>query len=87
LLNNEEASSICIITFADDLSTPYIAVGTTILSNDYDETRNGRLILFRYKNGHLNMIAEKEVNGPPYRMLPFQGKLLVAIGSSVRKFK
>jgi hypothetical protein len=31
------------------------------------------------------MIAEKELNGPPYGMVPYQGKLLVAIGNTVKK--
>jgi hypothetical protein len=51
-----------------------------------DAPRFGRLILFRYKNGHLNMIVEKELNGPPYGMISYQGKLLVAIGNTVRKY-
>ncbi|CAF0914954.1 unnamed protein product [Adineta steineri] len=88
LLNNEEATSLCIITFTDDSATPYIVVGTTIgFENDDDEQRLGRLILFRYKNNQLNMITEKEINGSPYKILPFQGKLLVAISNSVRLYK
>jgi len=74
-----------VATFTDDLSTAYIAVGTTIVIEDDDAPRFGRIILFRYKNGHLNMITEKELNGAPYGMLPFQGKLLVAVGNTVRK--
>jgi len=31
------------------------------------------------------MIAEKELNGSPYRILPFQGKLLATVGNSVRQ--
>ncbi|CAF1555514.1 unnamed protein product, partial [Rotaria sordida] len=87
LLNNEEATSLCVLTFADDPSIPYIAVGTTIVFNDEDVPKCGRLILFRYKNGHMNMVAEKELNDIPYRMLPFQGKLLVSIGTSIRLYK
>ncbi|CAF4245853.1 unnamed protein product, partial [Rotaria sp. Silwood2] len=87
LLNNEEAISLCVLTFADDPSIPYIAVGTTIVFNDEDVPKCGRIILFRYKNGHMNMIAENELNDIPYRMLPFQGKLLVSIGSSIRLYK
>jgi hypothetical protein len=78
LLNREEALSVCIITFADDLSTSYIGV------EDEDTPKVGRIILYRYKNGHLNMITEKELNGAPHAMLAFHGKLLVAVGSSVR---
>jgi hypothetical protein len=33
------------------------------------------------------MITEKELNGAPYGMVSFQGKLLVAIGNTVRKTK
>ncbi|CAF1046921.1 unnamed protein product [Rotaria sordida] len=87
LLNREEALSVCVITFADDLSTPYIAIGTAIIFEDEDTPKIGRIILFRYKNGHLNMITEREINGPPHAMLAFQGKLLVAVGSSIRLYK
>ncbi|CAF4702782.1 unnamed protein product, partial [Rotaria sp. Silwood2] len=87
LLNREEALSVCVITFADDLSTPYIAIGTAIIFEDEDTPKIGRILLFRYKNGHLNMITEKELNGAPHAMLAFQGKLLVAVGSSIRLYK
>ncbi|CAF1207368.1 unnamed protein product [Adineta steineri] len=36
LLNREEALSVCVITFADDLSSSYIAVGTAIIFEDED---------------------------------------------------
>ena len=85
LLNREEALSVCIITFADDLSTSYISVGTAIIFEDEDTPKYGRILIYRYKNGHLNLVTEKEINGPPHAMLAFQGKLLVAIGSSVRR--
>jgi hypothetical protein len=85
LLNREEGLSVCVITFADDLSTPYIAIGTAIIYEDEDTPKYGRIILYRYKNGHLNMITEKELNAAPHAMLAFQNKLLVAVGSSVRR--
>jgi hypothetical protein len=84
LLSHEEATSLCQITFSDDLQTPYIAVGTTIVFENEDAPKFGRLILFRYKNGQLNFITEKELNGAPFGMTSFQGKLLVAVGNSVR---
>ena len=87
LLNREEALSVCVITFADDLTTPYIAIGTAIILEDDDTPKIGRLILYRYKSGHLHMIAEKEINGAPHAMLAFHGKLLVGVGSSVRKIE
>ncbi|CAF3642646.1 unnamed protein product [Rotaria sp. Silwood1] len=87
LLYREEALSVSVITFADDLSTPYIAVGTAVIFEDEDTPKIGRIILFRYKNGHLNIITEKELNGAPHAMIAFQGKLLVAIGSSIRLYK
>ena len=76
---------MCVVTFADDLSTSYVAVGTAIIFEDDDAPKHGRIILFRYKNDHLNMITEKEVNGAPHAMLAFQGKLLVTVASSVRR--
>ncbi|CAF1229242.1 unnamed protein product [Adineta steineri] len=87
LLNREEALSVCVITFADDLSSSYIAVGTAIIFEDEDTPKVGRVILYRYKSGHLNMVTEKELNGAPHAMLAFQGKLLIAVGSSIRLYK
>lgn len=84
LLNREEALSVCVINFADDLLTSFIAVSTAIIFEDEDTPKIGRILLYRYKNGHLNLITEKELNGAPHAMLAFQGKLLVAVGSSVR---
>lgn len=59
-------------------------MGTAVIFEDEDTPKIGRIILQRYKNGHLNMITEKEVNAAPHDMVAFQGKLLVAVGSSVR---
>jgi hypothetical protein len=84
LLNGEEATSLCTVLFTDDSSGSYIAIGTTIVCEDDDTPRFGRIILFRYKNGHLSMISEKELNGPPYGMVSFHGNLLVAVGNTVR---
>jgi hypothetical protein len=83
LLTREEALSVCVVTFADDLTTPYIVVGTAIIFEDDDAPKFGRLLLYRYKNGHLTFASEKEVNAAPHTMAAFQNKLLVAVGSSV----
>ena len=83
LLNREEALSVCVINFADDLTMSFIAVGTAIIFEDDDTPKFGRILLFRYKNGHLNLVTEKELNAAPHAMLAFQNKLLVAVGSSV----
>lgn len=83
LLPFEEALSVCVINFADDLSSTYIALGIAMVLEDEDTPKIARLVLYRYKNGHINFITEKEISGPPHAMLPFHGKLLVAVGSSV----
>ncbi len=72
-------------SFTDDLSTPYIAVGTAIIIEDEDTPKFGRIILLRYKDGQLNMITEREINGAPYAMLPYHDKLLVSVGNTVGK--
>lgn len=61
-------------------------MGTTFVIEEEDAPRLGRIILFRYEDGHVQMITEKEVKNVPYAMLPYHGKLLVAIGNSVREF-
>ncbi|UJR27073.1 hypothetical protein I4U23_008375 [Adineta vaga] len=92
LLNGEEAISLCTTIFTDDLPTSYIVIGTTFISenddnDDEDGQRLGRLILFRYKDNQLTIITEKEVNGIPHRIVPFQGRLLVAIDNSIQLFE
>jgi hypothetical protein len=84
LLCGEEALSVCLVTFIDDPTTSYIAVGTIMMPESNQMIMCGRILLFRYKADQLTMISEKEVNAPPYRLLAFQGCLLAAIGNTVR---
>ncbi|CAF0737244.1 unnamed protein product [Adineta ricciae] len=88
LLCGEEAISICTMNFVDDSTSSYIAVGTTIVF-EYDNDRQpiGRLILFSYRSNQLTILTEKELNNAPHQILPFQGKLLVAIGNSIQLFE
>lgn len=86
LLNGEEAYSACVLHFAGDLTGPYIAVGTIIAPELEQDRKYGRILLLRYKNGQVTIIKEKEVNAVPYQLLPFQGKLLAAIGNKVKFF-
>ena len=85
LLNGEEGTSLCVISFANDLSKSYVAMGTAFVVDEDDTVRHGRIVLFRYEDGRVTMINEKEVTNVPYAMLSYHGKLLVAIGNTVRR--
>ena len=74
------------LQFTGDLTGPYIAVGTIIAPELEQDRKYGRILLLRYKNGQLTIVKEKEVNAVPYQLLPFQGKLLAAIGNKVKYF-
>lgn len=83
LLNHEDATSLCLINFNDERC---LAIGTTII-NDEDETpKCGRIILYQYKNQQLQFLAEKEITGPPHGMVDYHGKLIVAVGNTVDIF-
>lgn len=85
LLNGEEGTCLCVVSFSNDLSKFYIAMGTAVIFEEDDVLKAGRILLFRYEDGHINMITEKEVKNVPYSMLPYHGKLLVSIGNTVGK--
>lgn len=58
-------------------------MGTSVIFEENDMPKAGRIILFRYEDGHINMITEKEVKNIPYCMVSYHDKLLVSIGNTV----
>lgn len=51
------------------------------------EPKDGRIIVFKYADGRLQQVAQKETKGAPYSMLEFHGKLLVTINSAIRLYE
>jgi len=86
MLPGECAISLISTTLADD-PTPYYIVGTAIVNMEEPEPKSGRIIVFSYNDGKLTMVAEKEHKGSAYSMVPFNGKLLACINSTVRLFE
>ncbi|CAF0840644.1 unnamed protein product [Didymodactylos carnosus] len=86
LLSHEEACSVCVLNFVDDMNVAYIVVGTALVYEDEPEPKIGRLLVFRYNDGKINFVSEKDVNATPHTMAKFSGKLIVGIGNSIRLY-
>ncbi|XP_012942382.1 DNA damage-binding protein 1 isoform X2 [Aplysia californica] len=86
LLPGECTTSLISATLGED-PTPYYIVGTAIVSPEEAEPKSGRIIVFHYNEGKLTMVAEKEIKGAAYSMVPFNGKLLASVNSTVRLFE
>ncbi|KAK6052443.1 CPSF A subunit region [Cooperia oncophora] len=86
----EQALSVISTKLGDDPTTYYV-VGTALVYSDETESKNGRLLVFESGKGsertHLRLVHEKEIRGAPFDMDVLNGKLIVAINSSVRLFE
>jgi len=82
-MQSEYVTSIMSCKLADD-PTPYYIVGTGFIHPEESEPKTGRLIVFSWSDGKLLQVAEKEIKGAAYTLLPFNGKLLSSINSTVR---
>uniref|UniRef100_A0A7S0WJG8 DNA damage-binding protein 1 n=1 Tax=Chlamydomonas leiostraca TaxID=1034604 RepID=A0A7S0WJG8_9CHLO len=70
----------CAITSAklgDDPATYYV-VGTAVARPEEPEPTKGRLLVLAYEEGRLSVVAEREVRGAAYEVLPFQGGRLLS---------
>ncbi|XP_015904539.1 DNA damage-binding protein 1 [Parasteatoda tepidariorum] len=85
-LPNEFAISIISSKLGDDPNTYYI-IGTAIINSDESEPKQGRFVIFQWKDGKLTQVAEKEIKGAPYCIVEFNGKLLASINSTVRLYE
>jgi len=80
---NEYVQCITSCQLGDDKSVYYV-VGTGLVFPDESEPKIGRLIIFSWADGKLNQVAEKETKGGVWTVLPFNGKLLTTVNSTVR---
>ncbi len=79
----EIAMSIASINI-ENYSTVF-AVGTALLVKGEADPQKGRIHLFRWdvENSRLEPLIVHDVNGPVYRIVDFNGRVLAGIGSSV----
>lgn len=83
---NEQALSIVSTRLGEDPNT-YFIVGTAFIHPEEMEPASGRVIVFHLNDGKLQQVAEKEITGAPFKLIEFNGKLLVGINSNIRLFE
>ncbi|KEZ42612.1 Pre-mRNA-splicing factor rse-1 [Scedosporium apiospermum] len=85
--NNEAATCTAIIPFASQDQEPFLVVGTgkDMILNPR-QFSEGYIHVYRFheEGKELEFIHQTKVEEPPSAMLAFQGKLLVAIGKTLR---
>lgn len=84
---NEYAISIISMSFEDDPNSTYFVIGCCNVNEDDPEPKIGRIVVFKYAEGKLVQICEKEIKGAPYCMQSFNGKLLVSVSNSLKLFE
>uniref|UniRef100_A0A6M2DKV7 Putative splicing factor 3b subunit 3 n=1 Tax=Xenopsylla cheopis TaxID=163159 RepID=A0A6M2DKV7_XENCH len=86
LMQTESALSLISTTLGDDPNT-YFIVGTALVNPEDSEPKVGRILMYNYVDGKINLVAEKELKGACYTLVEFNGKLLTTINSTVRLFE
>ncbi|KAM0343269.1 hypothetical protein ACHAPU_008719 [Fusarium lateritium] len=87
LENNEAAVSAAIVSFASQDNENFLVVGTgkdmVVNPRSYSE---GYLHIYRFQEGgrELEFIHKTKVEEPPLALLPFQGRVAVAVGTQLR---
>ncbi len=81
-MQQEDGISLISCKLGDD-PNPYYIVGTGIINPEESEPKAGRIIIFQWKDGKFNQVAEKEIKGCCYSLCHFNKKLLAAINSTV----
>lgn len=87
MTNNEATVSVAIVPFASQDNENFLVVGTgkDMIVNPRSFTE-GYLHVYRFKDGgrELEFIHKTKIEEPPLALLPFQGRLLVGAGKSLR---
>lgn len=87
--NNEAACSTAIVPFSSQDNEPFLVVGTgkDMVLNPRQFTE-GYIHVYRFQQDgkELEFIHSTKVEEPPTAMLAFQGRLLVAVGKSLRVY-
>ncbi|KAF5831460.1 mono-functional DNA-alkylating methyl methanesulfonate N-term-domain-containing protein [Dunaliella salina] len=81
---NEMCQSITSTKLGDDPAT-YFVVGTSLVLPEEQEPTKGRIMVLLYDDNKLRLVAEKEVRGAVYQVLPFQqGRLLSSCNNMIQ---
>eukprot|EP00127_Corallochytrium_limacisporum_P006761 Clim_evm31s235 gene=Clim_evmTU31s235 len=83
---DEWGVSICSMSFAGDENVYYV-VGTTYVLPEQDEPDMGRVLIFSYSEGSLELVSTTNVDGAVYTLNEIRGKLLCSINSRVHIFQ
>lgn len=85
-MQQEYGMSLMSAKLGNDRNT-YFVVGTALVNPEEPEPKTGRIIIFKYADNKVTIVAEKEVKGGVYSLAEFNGKILATINSTVRLFE
>lgn len=83
---DEHGSCILSCSFADD-NNLYICVGTACVYRVDSESRRGRILVFKFEDGQLQLVSEIRTNGAVYNLTAFNGKLVAGINETIEVYQ
>ena len=83
---NEYVCSVAAVKFESEPTVSYFTVGFANIVPGEMEPRSGKLQVFSWNSSSLVQVAEKDLKGAPYCLLPFNGRLVATVNSSVMLF-
>lgn len=89
LQDNEAAFSVAVVPFQARDDEVYLAVGTAKAAQLSPKScKQAYILLYKFTHGgrNLEFLHRTETSEIPLALLPFQGRLLVALGGSVRMY-
>ena len=85
--HGEYCVSVVSMSFESDPASCYFVVGCCNVNEDDPEPKLGRIVVFKFIEGKLLHVTEKEIKGAPYCMNNYNGKLLVSVSNSLKLFE
>lgn len=83
---HEEGISLMSCQLGADPSTYYV-VGTAFVYPEESEPKQGRILVFKYTEGKLILVAQKEVKGAVFSICEFNKNVLASINNTVSIFQ
>lgn len=83
----ESGSSILVASFTGEgvnKDEQFLVVGTAVEKPNEPEPTDGRIMIFRFVDGRLITVAERDARGAVYSLCAFNGMLLATVGPEVR---
>lgn len=62
----------------------FLVVGTAVEKPEQEDPNEGRLLIFRIKDGRPVLVAERDMYGAVYSLCAFHGMILASVGPQVR---